>query len=104
MRSQNGGYKYEFRVNICDFSLRDQLLSNCVDQKEQILSYNQGDGMTLCSVQHQLLKCLVRFKDIVNRDIQLYEQVYPSFQHPDFFAAAGRSKDPCVNGPIYMVF
>ena len=96
IRTQDGNNKYEFRIKLCTFLLRDQLLNNSVDEKEQILRYNQGDGMPLRSVQHPLMKYLVRFKDIVNGDIQLYDQVFPSFQHPDSFAAAGCSKDPCV--------
>lgn len=40
----------------------------------------------------------------MNGNIQLYEQVTPSFQHPDFFAAAGHSKEFGVYEPIYKAF
>ena len=60
--------------------------------------------MSLKSVEYPLLRYLVRFKDILNGEIQLYERVNPSFDHPDFFSAAGCSKDPRVYGPIYKAF
>ena len=50
------------------------------------------------------MRYLVQFKDIFKGNIQLYEKVKPSFDHPNFFSTAGRAKDPRIYGPIYKSF
>ena len=56
--------------------------------------------MALKSVNYPLLIYLVCFKDLFSGEIQLYERFNQLFDHPDFFSAAGRSKDPRVYWPI----
>ena len=64
-RAQDGGSKYEFRMILCAFTLRDQFLTNSVNDREQLLRYNQGDGMSLKSVEYPLLRYLVRILNIL---------------------------------------
>ena len=102
--TQDGDCKYKLRMRICVFSLREKLPTNLVDENEQILRYNQVNGMTLRSVQYPQMKYLVCFKDIVSGEIQLYDQFSPSFEYPNFFSAAGCIKDPRVYVPIYKSY
>ena len=103
-REQDGFIKYEFVMKIGAFSIRDSVLNGSINDAEQVLRYNQGDGLTLISTQYKGIKYLVRFKDIFTGQIQLFEKVDSNQSHPDFFAAAGRSQDPRVYGPIYQAF
>ena len=80
------------------------MLNGAINEAEQVLRYNKGDGLTLISTQYNGLKYHVRFKDIFTGKIQLYEKVDSDYAHPGFFAAAGRSQYPRVYGPIYQDF
>ena len=103
-QEQGGEFKYEFHMTIGAFAIRDSVLNGAINKAEQVLWYNQGDGLTLISTQYNGLKYNVRFKDVFTGKVQLYEKVDSHYAHPDFFAAAGRSQDPRVYGPIYQAF
>ena len=92
---QDGLVKYEFVMKIGAFATHDLVSNGSLDDREQLLRYNQGDGLTLVSAQYKGLKYLVRFKDIFTGRIQLYEKVLPKYIHPDFFSA-GRTKTRSV--------
>ena len=61
---QDGLVKYEFAIKIGAFATRDLVSNGSLDDREQLLRYNQGDGLTLVSAQYKDLKYLVCFKDI----------------------------------------
>ena len=94
--------KYEFCINVTAFHIKEAVLDRSLGPKDQLLRYNQGDGITLRSDQYAGLKYKVRFKDIFFGDVQLFEKTSPLFQHPDFFYATGRTRDPQLYGPIYQ--
>ena len=103
-REQEGSIKYEFMMKIRAFSTRDRVLDGSINDAEHVLRYNQGDGLTLISTQYVGMRYLVQSKDIFNGNIQLYEKAKLSFDHPDFFCAVGRTRDPRIYGPIYKFF
>lgn len=91
IREQEGLSKYEFAMTIKAFGICTKILMGLISDKDLALRYPG-------------LHYNIRFKDIYTGQIQLYEKVQPFFKHPDFFAAAGRSRDPRLYGPIYHSF
>ena len=47
-REQEGSVKYEFMMKIGAFSTCDRVLDGSINDAEQVLRYNQGDGLTYC--------------------------------------------------------
>ena len=103
-RMQNGCLKCEFLMKVVAFSIRDQYLNGLISFTDQLNRYNQGDGLSLCSREYPGLRYNVRLKDVFGGKVQLFERTSPSFNHPSFFEAAGRSQDPRMYGPIYHSF
>ena len=56
--------KYKFVMKSAAFSIRDSVLNGDVNDAEQVLRYNQGDGLTLISTQYNGIRYPVRFNDI----------------------------------------
>ena len=103
-RQQQDKIKYEFTMKLIAFNIKEAVLDGSISAKDQLLRYKQGDGITLRSVEYHAFKYNVRFRDIFCGDIQLFEKTNPSFEHPDFFYAAGRTRDARLYGPIYQAF
>ena len=60
-REQLDESKYEFSMVLKAFSIRNELLAGSISVKEQILRYNQGDGITLWSNEYPgLIYCAVQ--------------------------------------------
>ena len=71
-------------MKIGAFSIRDSVLNGAINEAEQVLRYNQGDGLTLISTQYNGLKYNVCFKDVFTGKVQLYEKVDSHYAHPVF--------------------
>ena len=72
---QDGLVKYQFPIKIAVFVIRDLVSNGSLDDRDQVLRYNQGDGLTLVSKHGKYLKYFGCFKDLFTGRIQLYEKV-----------------------------
>ena len=53
---QDGLVKYEFAMKVGVFATRDLVSNGSLDDREQLLRYDEGDGLTLVSAQYKGLK------------------------------------------------
>ena len=78
-RAQLDSIKYEFEMIVSAFNIKNEILSGSLSEREEVLRYNQGDGISLKGGCHPGLKYNVRFKDLLPGCIQLYEKTDHSF-------------------------
>jgi hypothetical protein len=92
---------YEFPALLKHFQDRDGIQNGIFSDSELKRKFgSQGDGFTV-SLAIYGLKFGVRFKDILNGSVELYQTPSPDYEHPDFFDIAGRSRDPSKFASYY---
>jgi hypothetical protein len=92
---------YEFPVHLHHFQDRDSIAQGVFSDNELKLKFgSQGDGFTVTLAIYGI-KYGVRFKDILDGRIEIYQEPSDDYEHPDFFEIAGRSRDPTNYASYY---
>jgi hypothetical protein len=92
---------YEFPAHLHHFQDRESIAQGVFSDTELKLKFgSQGDGFTV-TLDIYGIKFGVRFKDILDGRIELYQAPSDDFEYPDFFEIAGRSRDPTNYASYY---
>jgi hypothetical protein len=92
---------YEFPAHLHHFQDRDSISRGIFSDSELKLKFgSQGDGFTVALAIYGI-KFGVRFKDILDGRIEIYQSTSDDYEHPDFFEIAGRSRDPTNYASYY---
>ena len=93
-------------IKECEFYVKVKVFTFLLDFKSMKANklykrLEQGDGMTLYSLEYPSVSYPLQLKDYYSHSVQLCKRVSGNYVFPNFAGAVGCSIDPSVHGPRF---